>query len=204
MSSAKLRIKTFSGKLKVHCPISLVLLGFALASFAAGGDYIPAPQKSSLYEYDVKAVFLYHFTRYMQWPEEAEPDVFTIVVLGRSEIIAPLQEIAKKKTVGSKPIVVRPCLEIGQIGRPRILFIAKSAALRTAQVLEKIRGTDILAVGEVEGLASRGVAVNFVLREATVKFEISEKALKEARIQTSSQLLKLAILIDDEKGRSER
>ena len=44
------------------------------------------------------------------------------------------------------------------------------------------------------------MAVNFVERDGTIKFEMSERALKEARIQVSSQLLKLAILVDEENG----
>lgn len=204
MSAASPRSRTFLGRLKALYPASLILLGIAAAFPAAARDFDPAPQDPSFTEYDIKAVFLYHFTQYLRWPEDIEPDVFTIVVFGDSDIIAPLREIAKKKTVGLKPIVIRQCFEIGQIGRPRILFLAKSALSGIAQVLEKTRGTDILTIGEAEGLGSRGVAVNFVLREGTVKFEVSEKALKEARIQTSSQLLRLAILVDGDKGRSER
>lgn len=204
MSAAWPGIRAFAPKPKIIISVSLILLGIVLASFAAGPDFEPAPQEASLYEYDVKAVFLYHFTQYLQWPGELERGVFTIVVFGQSEIVAPLQEIAKKKTVGPRSIVVRQCSEIGQIGRPRILFISKSAAPRISQVLEKTRGMDILTVGEVEGLGFRGVAVNFVMREGTIKFEMSEKALKDARIRISSQLLKLAILVDEEEARGER
>lgn len=184
--------------------LTLILLGIVMASLSVARSSGPAQEDSSIYEYDVKAVFLYHFTRYLQWPEETEPEVFTIVVLGESGIVSPLQEIAKKRTVSPTPILVRQCLEIVQIGRPRILFIAKSAFPRIKQVLEKIRGTDILTVSEVEGLGTRGVAVNFVERDGTIKFEMSKKMLKEARIQASSQLLKLAILVDEERMRGER
>jgi hypothetical protein len=187
-------------KTRVRYPVSLILLGIVWTSLTAAQVSGLAQRDSSTYEYDVKAVFLYHFTRYLQWPEDIKPEVFTIVVLGESEIIAPLQEIAKKKTVGAIPIEVRQCFELEEIGRPRILFISKSVVPKLSQVLEKTRGTDILTVGEAEGLGLRGVAVNFVLREGTIKFEMNEKAIKEARIQISSQLLKLAILLDEEKG----
>jgi hypothetical protein len=180
------------------------MLGIVLAGLSAAPLARTAQEPNSIAEYDIKAVFLYHFTRYLQWPDEGEPEVFTIAVLGESGIVPPLQEIAKKKTIGTTPIVVRPCAEIGQIGRPRILFIAKSALPRIDQILEKTRNTDILTVGEAEGLAAQGVAINFVLREGTVKFEMNEKILKEARIQIGSQLLKLAIRIDEDKGRSGR
>jgi len=195
--------KNFS-KFKFRSSLTLVLLGVAMVSLTTAQSSGPAQAETSSYEYDVKAVFLYHLTRYLQWPEEAEPEVFTIVVLGESGIVSPLQAIAKKKTIGSTPIVVRQCHEIGQIGRPRILFIARSAVPIIDQVLEKTRGTDILTVSEVEGLGTRGVAVNFVERSGTIKFEMNEKMLKEARIQASSQLLKLAILVDEEKVRGGR
>ncbi len=179
-------------------------LGLAFAALGAARGLARPAQATSASEYDIKAVFLYQFTRYLQWPEGIEPEAFTIVVLGESPIIEPLQEIAKKKTVGSKAIVVRQCAEIEEIGRPRILFYAKSAVPKIARVLEKTRGTDILIVGEAEGLGSRGVAINFVLQEGTVKFEMNEKTLNEARIRTSSQLLKLAILVDGEGTGSRR
>jgi hypothetical protein len=184
----------------VRFPASRIFLGIVLAALSSVPDFGQAKEKTSSYEYEVKAVFLYHFTRYLQWPDENEPEVFSLVVLGESEILGPLQEIAGKKTVGSKPLVVRTCSELEQIGRPRILFIAKSAVSKMARVLEKTRGTDILTVSEGESLGARGVAVNFVLRDGTVKFEMSEKVMKEAGIQISSQLLKLAILVDENKG----
>jgi hypothetical protein len=67
-------------------------------------------------------------------------------------------------------------------------------------VLDKFRGTDTLIVGETEGLAARGAAINFVIRDESVKFEINLKALKDAGIQAGSQLLRLAIVIDGEKA----
>ncbi len=184
--------------------LALIALGLALA--VPGDGRVPGlpREERTRFEYDVKAVFLYNFTRYIEWPEAVGPGGLTIVVLGESAIVAPLQEIARKRAVGQTPLVVRQCLEIGQIGRPRILFIARSAVPEIARVLEKTRGTDILTVSEAEGLAARGVAVNFVERDGTIKFEMSERTLKEARIQVSSQLLRLAILVDEEKGGGDR
>ncbi len=176
------------------------MLGLAAISPAAERGRGLVQQEGSPYEYDVKAVFLYNFSRYVEWPEALEPEGLTIVVLGESAIVSPLREIARKGAVGKAPIVVRQCFEIGRIGRPRILFIAKSAAPLIAQVLKETRGTDILTVGESEGLAARGVAINFVERDGTIRFEMSERTLRETRIQVSSQLLKLAILVDEENG----
>lgn len=176
--------------------ISALLLALAMLSLPQARAQDQAPGGQSEYEYDVKAAFLYHFTRYLQWPEAGRPEAFTIVVLGKSGITAPLLKIAEMKTVGPMRIEVRSCSRIDEVGRPRILFIAESAAHLLPQALEKTRGKDILTVSELEGQRSRGVAINFVLRNDTIKFEINEKVLKEARIQASSQLLRLAILVN--------
>lgn len=168
----------------------------AAAGAARGAQPAPA---SAAYEYDVKAAFLYHFTWYLQWPKASEAEVFTIVVLGKSGIVAPLEEIARKKTVGSARIVVRQCYEIGQIGHPRILFIARSAASELVRALEKTRGTDILTISEVEGFGRRGVAINFVERRGAIKFEMNEGQLRKSGIQAGSQLMRLAILVNAEK-----
>lgn len=178
----------------------LIMLGFITAVPAGAGSSGILQAERAAYEYDIKAVFLFNFTRYLQWPEALGPEGLTIAVLGESAIVPPLQEIARKRTADQLPIMVRQCHEIGQIGRPRILFIAKSAVPDIARVLEKTRGTDTLTVGETEGLVAKGVAINFVERDGTIRFEMSERALKDARIQVSSQLLKLAILAEKESG----
>jgi hypothetical protein len=204
MSAEADRAGELAPKARARNTAALILLGIVLAAPSAAPIFGQAPGEDSTYEYEVKAVFLYNFTRYLHWPEKTGTEAFTIVVLGKSGIVEPLQEIARKKTVGSKPIVVRQCFEAGKIGRPRILFIAKSAVPGISRVLEKIRGREILTVSEAEGLGSQGVAVNFVPRDGTIKFEMNEKALRDAGIQVSSQLLKLAIRVDEENGRGER
>lgn len=181
-------------------PGSRILAGILATALFAAPVLGQTSEEESRYEYEVKAVFLYNFTRYLEWPEEKDDEAFTIAVLGESPIVEPLRAIAAKKTIGRKPIVVRPCSKVEEIGRPRILFVAKSAVLRLPGVLEKTQGTSILTVGEAEGLGSRGVAVNFVLRDGAVKFEMNERAFKAAGIHVGSQLLKLAILVDGEKG----
>lgn len=176
---------------------SLIFLALILL-WPAAGPAFEAPQDLTASEYGVKAVFLFNFTRYLEWPEENGLEFCPIAVLGKSEILAPLREIAAKKNSGSRSIQIRECRDVAEIDRPRILFLSASAADLLPEVLAAVRGTDVLVVGETEGFGSRGVPVNFVLREGTVRFEINVQALKNAGIQASSQLLKLAILVETE------
>ncbi|HPR64700.1 MAG TPA: YfiR family protein [Thermoanaerobaculia bacterium] len=179
---------------RIFHALSLILL--YLGVMVASPAFLPAesdPSQGS--EYDVKAVFLYNFTRYLQWPEDSNIDQFDITVLGESPILASLEEIAGKKTVDTLPIDVHTCRNVRDIGHPRILFISRSASRWFPDVLRETSGTDILVVGEKEGLAKQGAAINFILKGGHIKFEINEDALEEAQIQVSSQLLKLAIRV---------
>lgn len=144
-------------------------------------------------EHQVKAVFVYHFTNYLQWPPRPDARSFEIAVLGSSPVLEQLQAIAERRTVGDRPIVIRPLADLATLGEPDILFLAAPARDRLAAALEATRGRPILTVAEEEGLAARGVAVGLVLRGGAVRFEINERALREHGIQASSQILKLAI-----------
>jgi len=184
------------------------ILAAAGAVVLSGPQAVPAGETlvtdTSVSEAAVKAVFLFHFMRYLQWPGELDRELCPIVVLGDSAIWEPLQEIAAKKTNGSVLLRVRRCAELKDTGRPRILFLSDSSAFLLPETLEKFRGTSVLVVGETEGLARRGAAINFVLRDDRVKFEINLEALKKAGIQAGSQLLRLAILVEGDKAALER
>jgi len=180
-------------KAAVGRKVVMALFGFALvAGFVQPIAALPQEEASKL-EYEVKAVFLYHFTRYLQWPKADAPGGFEIAVLGESAIVAPLTEIAAKKTVNQRPILIRMIDSMEALGRPHVLFVAKTATPRLRRILEETRGKAILTVGEEDGLGDEGLAVNFVLRDGAVKFEINERVLRASGIQPSSQLLKLAI-----------
>ncbi len=172
-----------------------------LAGLEGHGPFLFAepPDLNAASEYELKAVFIHHLTRYLQWPEPAPSGHFEIAVLGDSAIVPPLQAIAAKETIHARPIAVRAVADLESLGQPEVLFIARPAAGHLPRVLKKTRGRPILTVAEEEGLAARGVAVNFVLRGESVRFEVNEAALRESAIAPGSQLLKLAILVKGQR-----
>ncbi|MEJ5166564.1 MAG: YfiR family protein [Thermoanaerobaculia bacterium] len=144
-------------------------------------------------EYDLKAAFLYHFTKYFEWQGLEEIPFFEIDILGESEILEPLKEIAEKKLVFGKPLKVKKIETLKQIDKPQIIFISKFSKFEISGVLKKTENLKTLIVGEEEGLCLQGVAVNFVIRDGNLRFEINERALKIAGIKPSSQIMKLAV-----------
>ncbi len=122
-------------------------------------------------------------------------EYFEIDIFGKSEVLKPLKEISKKKSALGKKIKVKSINSIDEIGEPQILFIAKTSTILLSEIINKTENIKVLVIGEEEGLCEKGIAINFVLNEGNIKFEINEAILKNKGIKPSSQILKLATRI---------
>ncbi|HMI79774.1 MAG TPA: YfiR family protein [Ferruginibacter sp.] len=162
---------------------------FLLVSFAMN-----AAGQAQERESDLKAVFIYNFTRYIDWGNTAERE-FIIGIISPSTIDRALTEISKTNMVGNKRIVIKHFSKPEDISYCNILFIPKNCPFQLSAVLEKIdKGT--LTVSEETGFAKQGTAFNFIVINDKLKFEANLKAIYAAGLKAGSQLLKLAIIID--------
>src|SRR6266852_4836748 len=74
---------------------------------AAGAD---ATSVASAREYEIKAAFLYNFTKFIEWPAQSFVDAgapIVIGVLGDSPCAEALERLAKDHKVNGRAIVVR-------------------------------------------------------------------------------------------------
>ena len=147
-------------------------------------------------ESSLKAVFIYNFTRYIEWdPSADEKSDFIIGVIGQSGISTALSDIAKSKTVGNRKIIIRIYNTPEEITPCNILFIPAKLSFPLHSILNRVnRGT--LTVSEEEGAAREGTEINFVIRHDKLKFESNLQAISTAGLKASSELLKLAIIVN--------
>jgi len=153
-------------------------------------------------EYQVKAVFLFHFTQFVQWPRTAFDDPgapVIIAVLGEDPFGSFLDEVVRDENVDGRPIVVRRYGRPGEVGPAHILFIATSENERLEQALALFQGRSILTVGEGEGFAARGVMIRFRTLENRVRLRINVGALRSAGLNVSSKLLRSAEIVTSER-----
>ncbi len=64
----------------------------------------------SINEFEIKAVFIYNFTQFIQWPEESfdpSQEGFVIGVLGENVFGKYLEEAVAGETCQSRPIVIK-------------------------------------------------------------------------------------------------
>lgn len=147
-------------------------------------------------ELNLKAAFIYNFTRFIEWDDDVFPNEFTIGILGNSMIEDPLQEIARSHKATNKEIKIKRFNSINEIEKCNILFISKSFKAPLTDLLTKTDLKKTLIIGEKTDYAKLGACINFVIVDKKLKFEVNKKALTDAGLKVSSQLLKLAIIVD--------
>ena len=147
-----------------------------------------------------KAVFIYHFIRYIQWPDSGSDDAFVVGFLGDTEIRHSFEEIARKRKIGSRELVARFYDRKEDLGASHILFVSRNMQGQLQEILAQIKNKPVLTIGDIEGFARQGGAVNFTYGEGQLRFEINRKAIERAGLEAGSQLLKLGILVEEEQG----
>lgn len=143
-------------------------------------------------EANLKAAFIYNFTKYITWNESHVEDSFVIAVVGTSPVTLPLNEIAKTNTVNNKKIIVRNFSKPDDIAYCDILFIPQNLSFSLESILSKV-GNGVLTISEEDGFAKQGTALNFVIVNDKLKFEANLRSLTAAGLKAGSQLLKLAV-----------
>jgi hypothetical protein len=146
-------------------------------------------------EANLKAAFIYNFTKYIDWDGYGRDSIFTIGVAGDSPIIESLNAIAAGSKINNKRIVVKKIMSGAEIPDCDILFISKNCRLSLNYILTKIKPGE-LTVSEQPGFAEAGTAFNFVVINNRLKFEANLKAIASAGLKAGAQLLKLAIIAD--------
>jgi hypothetical protein len=146
-------------------------------------------------EYKLHSLFIFSFTRYVQWPEAYNNGDFEIVVLGESPIVDELKTMAQAKKVGDRNIKVTRVNSIGEIPKCHILFISSGKSNQFGEVLNKVSTQPVLLVTEEAGLGAKGSIINFIIKEGKLAFELNQSAVTRQNLRISNELSRLAILI---------
>ncbi|MEY3417872.1 MAG: hypothetical protein RL060_1984 [Bacteroidota bacterium] len=147
----------------------------------------------------IKAIFIYNFTKYIEWPENQKQGDFVIGVLGNNNpnLIKELEKMAALSKIGSRSFVVKVYNNVEEIGKCQLLFITAEKSSSITAAAQKIAKNNTLVIGENAGLIKKGAVINFVYQENKQKFELSKSNAERSGLTVSSSLVNMAIL--DEK-----
>ena len=143
-----------------------------------------------------KALFMYNFTKDIDWPDSYKQGDFVIGVLGNSEIIAELNKIAQKKKVGGQQIKVKKFTAVNDIEKCNILYLPENKSSQLSAALEKLTDKPTLIITDKPGLAQEGAGINYVTVDGGQKFEINRNNIQARGLKINSFLLSLGIVVD--------
>ncbi|HEY2328590.1 MAG TPA: YfiR family protein [Verrucomicrobiae bacterium] len=172
-----------------------------LLLLAAGPGIAPGAARAGTEiskEYQVKAVFLFNFAQFVEWPTNAFPETQTplvIGILGDDPFGAFLDETVRGETVNTRPLVIRRFRRVEDIKMCHILFISQSEAKRLDRIFTDLKDRNILTVGDSENFASRGGMIRFNIEQNKIQLRINLEAAKAANLTISSKLLRPAVIV---------
>lgn len=164
----------------------------ALAVVLAMLAFTPAPvlAQRTAAEDEIKAVFLFNFAKYVDWPPAQEVTPLRLCVPTNPRFLATLRDAVQGEAVNGRPLVATGLDGLDAARQCHILYVGNAATRNAASWLAAVRGRGTLTVGD--GRLTDGLVIAFVTDQNRIRFDISRAAEHRQQLSISSRLLGLA------------
>ncbi len=126
-------------------------------------------------EYQLKAVYIYHFTEFVG---------------------GYLEQAIRDERVHHRRLIIQRYQRVQEVENCHLLFISASENARLEGILAELKGRSILTVGETEDFALRGGMIQFITVQNHIRFRINLGDARAAKIQISSKMLRSAEVLN--------
>jgi hypothetical protein len=169
-------------------------LGLAAALALALPGLPQAHAQAERQEYALKAVFLYNFCRFIQWPDRAfsspnEPIV--IGIIGQDPFGDLLEQTVQGEVVRGRRMIVERYRRPAEI-RSHLLFVSAGEEHRLPEIFAAVGNRSIVTVGETEAFLDRGGMIALAPDGNRIRVRINPNRLRAASLVASSRLLRVA------------
>jgi len=170
---------------RTRAAIGMAALCAALCPWSALAQR-PAPEDQ------IKAVFLFNFAKYVDWPEvpPGTPASIRLCVPANPEFLAMLRAAVQGEVVNGRPLNATDLDGLDSARDCDILYVGNAARPDAAAWAGAVRGRHTLTVGD--GTLADGIVIAFVRDQNRVRFDINRAAAVRQKLAISSRLLGLA------------
>ena len=143
---------------------------------------------------ELKAAFLFNFSKFIEWPESAfaDPASFTIGVMGDDRVVYELNEIVMGKKIGKRSVTPKRLAAKDSPAGVQILFIGAGERTRLPAILQSVQGANVLTVSDLDQFCAIGGAIQFGLDHDRMRFDVNIAVTDRAGLTINSKLLTLA------------
>ena len=173
--------------------IATVILG---ALLRAGS--VQAAEAPALSERQVKALFLFNFAKYVDWPAGAFSNSsapIVIGVVGEDGFSDEFRRITGDRTVNDRKVVIKQIDGTADLKDCQILFVRSSENGRLTEILEAVKNSAVLTVGETDRFLMQEGMINFTKKENKIHLEINLVPAQRVNLKLSSKLLTVADVV---------
>jgi len=167
----------------------------------------PARAKARFDVLELKTAIIGRIAEFVRWPVEAGLDdperPFEFVVLGDTPLWQHMFSYYWDRgvNIAGHRVFIRRAKDIDALGKPHLLFVGPSFGERLDEVVKALDRAPVLTVGDTDGYAQRGLAINLYVSGELIRFEASRLAFERHRLSPSYRLMALARLIDDQRAK---
>jgi hypothetical protein len=181
-----IRARTVAGA----ASIAAWLMVCALPVFTQTPPVLRAAGTQAL-EDEVKAVFLYNFAKYVDWPAARGTSAsIRLCIPANPSFLALVREAVRDEVVNGRPLSALGVDGLDAARECDILYVGDAATLDAAAWINAVRGGQTLTIGE--GSLVNGLVIAFVRDRDRLRFDISRAAAAKQNLSISSRLLGLA------------
>lgn len=142
--------------------------------------------------HQAQSLFIYNFSRLIQWPAGNQSGDFVIGVIGNDNLYNSLNTYVANKKVGTQPIVIKKFDNPESLTRCHIIFVGNSKVAVFDEVLSRVRGTNSLIITEKKGMINMGSAIDFFMDQDKLKFVINSVNAQKYNLTVSKSLEDMA------------
>lgn len=140
----------------------------------------------------IKAVYVYKFAQYVDWPKEFKSGDFIIGVLGDDRLYQEMEKSYSNKMIGSQTIKIKKYDAIADIEQSHILFVSDKFSTNITSLVKKYKSKSTLIVSEKEGILKDGSIINFVMKSNKLKYEVSKTNASKHKLTIGQSLTSIA------------
>ncbi|AHM60633.1 hypothetical protein D770_11880 [Flammeovirgaceae bacterium 311] len=145
-------------------------------------------------DYTYHTVFVYNFTRYIEWPSAGNETVIGIQG-GDKDALMAFEKMAQSKSMGDRKYTVKVISKPEDAAACHVIFIPDKESDKVGAYSQMYSSAPKLIVTERNGLVKKGSMINFVIVDGKMRFELNQEAMDKTGLKVSSQLLSLAIVV---------
>jgi hypothetical protein len=144
----------------------------------------------------IKAIYIYNFTKYIEWPAEYKDGNFVIGVYGTNiPLLNELNKMATSKTVGAQKMEIKNISNAAEAAQCHIIYILYDNSAQLTDVIGKLKGKSTLIVTDKAGMAKQGAGINFSVVENKQKIELNRSNIEKYKLKVASTLVEMAVQI---------